>query len=396
MNRNILRLGAKTIVPNILRTVTSFLGGLTASWLVLHAGSRELLNSYVQLVLIQALAIQLLGWGMRDYLFKAFGADPSGIQRTVGAALAAKGILLVPVVLVVLLAPGSKYVPVMLAWVVVRAALQTFEPLVNFRRSYGFAAALDLVGIALFAAIFLLPGQRTLIVAMAANLCSDGMKLSAYLVRFRRDRPRWVGFAAALRFLRTTFPFFLVAVAGYFVMRVDVYSMGFFAHRKEVGQYHVLVNFLQAMTLVLGAIPGAYAVTLLRAPAAIFRRASAAFVLNGIPIAAVGVVVIRLAMEYLYGLRMDWLQMFIVGLFAVGFLLTLRSFFGITRGYSQGLTTLAVLGGGATNFGLSLMLIPRHGVTGALLASASGQWGTFLTSVLLVWNHDRIRHHRHP
>ncbi len=398
---SLLRHSTRFIAPNVARTLLSFLGGLAVTWLVRRFGSGELLNEYVAVALVQALALQVLGWGMRDYLFKALAAQPSESRRILGEAFAGRAVLFVPLAALLfvslLLAPGLGGWSILVAIVSValRSIVMTLEPLVAFRRTYRFAAVAELPGTLFFALLFLLSGHRTLLLVLAGTVGADLIKLSLYALRFRADRPQPHGLLDGVRCLRRTFPFFLVAIAGYFVTRIDVYCMGFFIGRREIGQYHVLVNLLQALTLLLSSIPGAFSVTLLRAPTPTFRRAFRSFALASVVLVAAGVACIRLVMEHMYGLTMNAPQTVVAGLLTASFPFTLRSFYEITRHHSQHLITVALVGGGLGNLVVSMILIARLGVTGALLAAAVGQWTTYVLSVVLAHRHARLRHHHH-
>jgi O-antigen/teichoic acid export membrane protein len=398
-----LRTRLRLILPNVVRTVSAPLGGALASFLILRVGSRALLNRYVAVMLVQGLALLLVGWGTRSSLYKALSDDPGGVRRTLGEALAAKALLLVPATAILLLVPGEAAwaLPIVWAGMVARAALATFEPLVTFRRAFGFAAAVDLAGTALFAALFALPvvaGGRAapgLDLALAATAIADGVRICAYLVRFRADRPLRVPLAAARRFLRATFPFFLITLAGAFASRIDVYTLGFFARREELGQYNVLVNLLSGATMILSAIPTTFSVTLLRAPEPTYRRAWRGFLAAGALLAAAGTWAIGLVMHHLYGFPLTPAQLALAFTVEVGELLTLKAFYGITRSASQHLATAAVFAGGLVNLLAGLALIPHHGVTGALLASNAGQWSIFGVALLLVRAHAHLRRHDH-
>jgi len=396
----LLRHGKRLIAPNLVRTLLSLVGGLAVTWMVRRFGSGDLLNRYVAVALVQTPALLIIGWGMRDYLLKALASEPSRSARVLGDAFAGRAVLALlvipPLLLVLRFAPPALLTGALDGWsiglillsMVLRSVMVTLEPLVQFRAAYRFAALAELPGSVFFAVVFLGLGRRTLDEVLMAIAGADAIRLTLYMARFRRDRPELRGLADGMRCLRRTAPFFLVAVAGYFVTRVDVYCTGFLG-RRETGQYHVLVNLLQALTLLLSAIPGAFNVTLLRAPEPTFKRAFRTFYAVSVVLVAVAVICIRAVMQRVYGLAMSPLQVIIAGVVGMAFPFTLRSFYAITRDHSQHLMTASLVGGGLCNLAVSAALIARHGVTGALLAAAAGQWTTYGISIALARRYSR-------
>jgi O-antigen/teichoic acid export membrane protein len=254
------------------------------------------------------------------------------------------------------------------------------------------------VFVALFAGRTLALGGQPpgLLTALGATAAADMVRACAYAVRFRGDRPVRASVRAGLGFLVDTFPFFLITLASAFAGRIDLYCLGFFAHRDELGQYNVLVSLIGGQNMIIAAIPDTFSVTLLRAPERVFARAWRGLYAVSLVLMAGGTVAIGIVMRHLYGLPLSPGQLLLIFAGGVGQLVVLKAFFVITRDMSQLVTTVAVVAGGFANLLAALALIPRHGVTGGLIASNAGIAAIVVVSLLLIRRHHaHLRRHDH-
>lgn len=382
LRRRVSRVGA-----SLLSRVAQPIAALLISVLVVRLASFELWGAFVSVLIAVQLAAIVVGWGNREYLLRAFSRSPAALAPLWRSCLATR-LLLFPIVCAPLLVSGlaPHQALIVAGWCLGLVLAQAYEPLVVYRRAFGFTAGIELATLAAFVVGLLLAGRALSFDLLLIGFCASSMARALVLaLRFHADLQLNMPGQANLidtSYFRSALPFFLIGLSGLLQSRIDLYLAAAFLPHADLGRYQALMNFLiqlQALSamLLIPFLPALY-----RMPrAAVLRLALRLFVV-GLAIAITALPGVQVALTLLYGFTPA------PGLLLLGGLFVLPPFFYGVLVYlhfktdRQSDVVRITCVGIALNTGLSLLLLPQLGMIGGLAAATAAQW--FLLGIYAV------------
>ncbi len=378
---------AQLILTNSINQIALILFGPLLSFLVIRLASVELWGEFVQILIVVQLGAHIAGWGNREYLLRSFSRTPATISWEWRSSLLTRLPLLLPLwVALILLFPALW--PLLVVWSLALFFAQSYDVLVVYRRRFSTAAVVEIaslfvvLGAVVWGRDSLSPGYLAALFAAVHVL-----KALAYGLLFRRDiasnraaEPTFVTHLRSLfypRYFTLAMPFFLLTFSGMLQSRIDLYAVNIFLTPTDVAQYQVFINFLLYLQAAAGFIMQPFVKSIYRLDYPAIRKISFRLAALGFLAVPPGLVALFLLLTRLYEIYLP------AGMYAWGALYVLPIYFYLPAIYAlykaeQQNTVIKInfLGVGL-NFALSMLLLPRVGMEGALISAALVSWLAF-------------------
>jgi O-antigen/teichoic acid export membrane protein len=350
--------------------------GVLVSLGVVRLSSVELWGEVVRLMLIVHLAAHIIGWGNKEYFLRTFARAPTQIAECWQSNILSRSLLLVAAVPAAMLLPFEPAILIgMVAWCAATALVQAHEALIIYRRDFIFSASVQIAVVALsLAAIVLWRRELTVLHLVGIFTLSAGLRALALLLRHRRytltaTRPR-----PAMHHLVEALPFFLLGLNGLLNSRIDLYCVSYYLAAEPVGQYQVFMNFMLQLQALAGFVLIPMVKAVYRLPAPSIHKVSAQLFLLGLIAVAVALPVIYWLLVRVYGFLVSPYLILWGGLFALPIYRNLPIIYQLYSKNVPAFVAVATAVGTLVSLVLNIILLPRVGLVGAIMASATTQW----------------------
>jgi O-antigen/teichoic acid export membrane protein len=358
--------------------------GPLLSLLVIRAASVELWGQFVPLLVLAQLGAHLAGWGNKEYLLREFSRRPGRLAAAWQSNLLTR-LALVAVVPAAAVAIGHPPVRagLLLACCLALMLRQTFDVLVLYRRDFIAAIGVEMFGLLALALPIAWLSQRLTPDALLALMALSSLAKAALLAARYRSQ---IAAGWQARFepasLLAALPFFLLGFSGLLQSRIDVYIVAFVQAEQQAATYQVLANLLIFGQSTAAIILAPFVKGLYRLPYGHSLRLSAGLPAAGALFLTLYLPAAWLAMTRLYGLAIPPGWMLLGGLLIIPVFFYLPIIYALFKaGRPQEVVSINFLGAGLSA-ALTLALLPRMGLPGALLASACAQWAMGLVYLL--------------
>jgi O-antigen/teichoic acid export membrane protein len=369
----------KRIRPISLVAGTFLAAALTnagAAWWVIRESSQETWGGFVDALIIAGLSLHILSWGSQEYLLRAFARHPDQAGMIWRQNLVTRGALLFIALPAVLLAGFStESAAYLLLWIFAGFLRKSFQPVITFRREFGFEMLLEAgAAVLLFTGLILEADQLSPEVvlrwfAFAWTFRALGVALKYGRELFPGDYPR-----IQFRYFQLALPFFLLGFMGMLMSRVDMYCVALFMEGKApLAKYQLLMSFLLYLQATAGFILLPNAKNYYRLPdKSLFKLARRMFLI-GIPITLAGLTAIWLTLKWAYGIEFDWIFFAVAAAFVLPIFYLSPLIYLLFKRDQQRQVVLANGAGILLNIGLNIALIPVFDLLGALIATTTAQ-----------------------
>ena len=371
-----VRRRALIVIANALNNLALPLISPLFSFLVIRFASVELWGEFVRVLIVAQLAAHVAGWGNKDYLLREFSLNPARIPQSWQTSLITRLALFLAFPVIV----GLMGVPAQRVGLLILCSLglvldQAYDVVVLYKRDFAFALAVELSGLLLLALPVAWLGERlSLDLLLAVFGLSNLAKAGIFGLRFRQlAAPGWQGHFD-LAHLRLAFPFFLLGFSGLMQSKIDLYCVSYFLAEKEIGQYQVFTNLMIYGQSVSAFILTPFVKSLYRLSYGASLRISAKFFAAGLVVLGFFLPVTHLALTYLYHLELSPYFLLLGGLFIWPIYFYLPIIYALFKANQQSAVIAVNFVGVSVNLLLNLILLPRLGLLGAVMASAAAQW----------------------
>ena len=375
------------VVANSLNQILLILFSPLLSFLVIRLSGAELWGSFVNVMIGVQLGASVVSWGNKEYLLREFSRTPAGIAREWQASATSRLPLLLGLGLLLALLYPAGLLPWLLLWAVGLFLSQSHDVLVVYKKEFLLAAALELGSILLILAAVL--GQRAslqlppLVIAFSlANL----LKGVAYTLYYRHTTGLFApaGWLANLRqnfrpaYFSLAFPFFLLGFSGMLNSRIDLYAVNIFLTPTDVAHYQVFTNFMLYIQAAAGFILLPFVKTIYRLETDAIQKICRRLFLLGLFIIGPALALVYLLITHLYRFTLPPAFYFWGALYVLPLYYFLPIIYTLYKAEQQALVIRVNLLGIGLNFVLDLLLLPRIGPAGAIIAAALVKWLIFI------------------
>ncbi|MCA9940598.1 MAG: hypothetical protein KC418_18295 [Anaerolineales bacterium] len=365
-----------TVVKNAFNSLLLPIFNVVVSFLVIRRASVDLWGAFVNVMIVVQLAAHVVGWGNKEYLLRAFSQSPATIGRAWLSSLWTRLTLLALLsVAAWFWGFASGRTLLIIGWGLGQVLVQSYDVLVLYRRDFLYAAALELVGLAVMAGVVVWQGPATTLDTLLALFCGVHLaQAAAFAWRFRRDTFLAGGGRLDWGYYRLAFPFFLLGLSGMLQSRADLYAVNFYLMPAKVGQYQVFINLMLYAQSVSAFVLMPFVKTLYRLQTRAILKIAARLFALGLLLVGPFLLMAHLALVYLYQFQLPLLMLLLGGLFILPIYAYLPAIYALYKNNRQTAVVSVNVLGIAANFGLNMLLLPRVGMVGAIAASAAAQW----------------------
>lgn len=369
-----------TIAAHAFNKLSSSAFNIIISIIVIRIFSQELWGEFITLSLAVNLALQVISWGHKDYLIKAFSQNPSKVaalwQQTFISRFSLY-VLSIPV-FVLLLNISTDVKIGLIVWAFTLYIYRSFDVLILYHRNFNLSTLLESFGYSiLILCIFIFKSDFSILYLLWINILITLFK-SIYLLFFYRNvvfQP--VSLKLNLAFFRDAFPFFLPSVIGFVQSKADMYVVAYSLSQSKLAEYQIFISLLSVIHQVVLLAITPFSKNMYRLKHQVIDRFAWKFFGWGLIVSTLGLPVIYLIVTFYYQFILGW------SVYGMGFLIMPPLFFYSIKTY-QWFKHNAQYSVVAINFLmaivtllLSITLIPLWGITGALAASCAAQWMAF-------------------
>lgn len=374
MKRLFKRIRAISLVAGTF--LFSALTNAGAAWYVIRESSQEIWGGFVEALIIAGLSLHILSWGSQEYLLRAFARHPDQAGMIWRQNLVTRGALLFIALPAVLLAGFSAEAAAwLLLWIFAGFMRKSFQPVITFRREFGFEILLEgCAAVLLFAGLILQADEMspTMILrwfAITWTFRALGVALKFGRELFPGEYPR-----IQFRYFQLALPFFLLGFVGMLMSRVDMYCVALFVEGKApLAKYQLLMSFLLYLQATAGFILLPNAKNYYRLPdKSIFKLGRRVFLL-GIPITLAGLTAIWFTLKWAYNIELEWMFFAVAVAFVLPIFYLSPLVYLLFKRDQQRYVVIANGAGILLNVGLNIALIPLLGLLGALVATTTAQ-----------------------
>ena len=202
--------------------------------------------AFVNQLIWITLAIQILGWGNKEYLLRAFSKNPSKIDQLWQENLfsRAMGFLIIAPLFLFFKLPFITYFH-LLVWLAGAFLSQSLEVFIIYQRKFWLAIWTEVVGFGL-TAVWIWNKRENLDIETIIAAYAWGQSAKAALITYflGQNFPLFHRFKTKFRksHILRAIPFMLLGLSGMLNSRIDLYMVNGFLDDIEVGKYQVMTS----------------------------------------------------------------------------------------------------------------------------------------------------------
>lgn len=370
------------VVTHSLNSLLLPLFSVIVSLSVVRLASMALWGAFVEVMIVAQLGAHILAWGNKEYLLRAFSTEPASLTEVWRSNLFTRLTLFPIYVLIVLLLGWSSLQSLLVVvWTLGLVVCQSFEVLIVYRRAFLASIWIELGTIAVMLAA---------ISALGVRLTLDGLillfagvtlgKAAALALTFRRESLAFTELSVPWQrrldfsYFGAALPFFLLGFSGMLQSRIDLYSVSLILPEREVGEYQVFINLMLYLQAVANFVLTPFVKGLYRLDRGASGRVSARLLGAGMILVPPALFGIDWVLSRVYAIDLSPLFLATGGLYVLPVYFYLPTIYSLYKMDRQHIVLWVNVSGVAINLMLNLILVPRMGTTGALLATTTVQW----------------------
>ncbi|MDH3246369.1 MAG: hypothetical protein OEM26_17220 [Saprospiraceae bacterium] len=374
-SRRVLQIGYYTI-----RQVILMLSNALIALVVIRNSSAIEWGLFVKTLIIITLITHVAAWGNRDYLLQQFTLNAREHFSQFFTSILTRSTLLVPgAVILYWLNPESWTLPLM--WLAAYFIYQSFDVLIVYERRFREAAIIDVLGLLCIVGPVIIGHSAEMMTIIKLYLASYLLRSILLIILFRGIFKNLVFKLDGLHII-AAFPFFIIGLSGLLQSRIDLYTISFFLSDEEVGIYQVLIGFLLAIQAGSAFLLTPFAKNIMRSRIPTVQRLASNTAKLGIVLVTAGIILTRFILSEVYQIELKN-SFFVVGaFFALApymYLVRIYKLYGQKR---ENTVVIINLVAALLTMLLTLILIKKFGLFGALIAATVVQWlvvATYLT-----------------
>lgn len=364
---------------NAARYALGPIGGLLVPWLVVRQSGLGIWGDVQTPLIWFQLIVHITSWGSKEFLLKLFAADPSKQGKLLGNSIATRGVLLVLATIVWLVDPRTTSIA-LIAAVVLLFLNSSLEPVIVWHKRFKQATVADLFGL-LAQAAFLFGAASLNVEAVFISICLNQSVRAVLLIGLNWSVLSWeqpMNWNFRVHIL-SALPFFLIGFSGLLASRIDLYTANALLDRAEVGRYQIVASLFIQFQALAALVVAPLTKDLFRlnlTSVSRYTRRMRIWALAGLlPMCTIAWAVFT----FLFKFELCW------GVYAAACALVWPVFAYVPmmnqlyKHHRERSVMWANFAAAALTCGLTLVLLPKLGIPGGLLAAAAGQW------LMLAW-----------
>jgi len=338
--------------------------------------SAEMWGEFVQFYIIVNLLSHFTAWGNRDFLLKEFSAQPGKIALYWQTSLASRFNLVWLSLPVVFLLNFSLHIKLILfLWVLSQFLFRSFDVIIVYTKKFGFPLLVDVLGyLILFGMVFVL-GKSFDAVGILTLFSTVTLTKSILLsFFFRKEFLASLSLKIRLDYLRNSFGFFLPGFIGLVQSKMDMYCVAFLLPEIMLGKYQVFMNLLVLVHSIAVFSITPFLKVIYRLNAQSVKKLENLLISLGVFYSAgllfLAYLILNIHLDFSFSISMY----FIAYLLLLPYFLYFIKMHQLFRYNRQMIVVWITFITAILNLALSIILIPKIGLEGALISGTIVQW----------------------
>lgn len=362
----------RIVILNTLANMSAPVANMVCSWLVIRWISPELWGSYTKIFLLLMLALQITGFGSKEFLLREFSKSPKDIFNHWFSSLRSRFFLVIGGIILFVFFPFENDLKItLICWLLVRFLYLSFDPILLFQKKIGITLLLESLALVFFGLLLWIRPENTGVLwLMNSFLLLDALKALVLSVYFSKEIKTALNGGYRMSFFTGAFPFFLLSISGMISSRADLYLVSFNLDKIQVAQYSVLLNFLIYLQALSNFIFQPFMKNFYRINRQATKRMITQFWGIGILVAMLGVPAILWGCAIFFHLEFNTVFLWIGILYVVPVYFYLPKIYYLYKIGKEKTVLNVNLAGIILNISLNILWLPSLGMTGALLAAS--------------------------
>lgn len=367
---------SRRLVPVALNGFKTFLIPAIAivfSYIIIQSSGKELFGEFVPFLLYFHLANIVTNWGSKDFLLRSFSREPrSKVQSWQALFIARLPIVLLVIACAFVFFPidFSLYISMSIVFAYVSNGVQ---PMINDQRDYSSVILIELLGFFVLVTLCLYFAPLDLTELLIVFAMYQALRGISYAIRFLKFF-RFRALSLEWKLLLISFPFFLMAIAGFLQGKFDLYIFESFATPVELADYQIISGFLMFSQGIATIILMPYVRNIYRMNQESLVKVKRWMILVGIPLQLVSTSVIYVLLRWLFDFEADLIQTLLF--FLIGypsFVFSVHVFSAFAQGKEKYILLISLISAGLNGLMSLILLSLDLGITGVLVAHALAQ-----------------------
>jgi O-antigen/teichoic acid export membrane protein len=262
-------------------------------------------------------------------------------------------------------------------WAAGRFIYQSFDPITEFERNYGFSILTELSALAIVLVPLTLgiikPDVNSILMLIATSFIFRSIVSVIYYRKILLKGVTWFSLPNIKYFLISAFPFFLLTFSGMLQQRIDLFFLALFTTPVETAQYQVFLNLLLLNHVGASLLLSPFAKNIFRMRQSSLQRLESWFIKAGAAISVISIAAIYGVIKIAYGFELPTI-LYVMGYFYIFmFYLYLLKIYNLRKTQRQSQIALYAFVGCGVNLICSLLFTPRWGIEGAMFAGLMTQ-----------------------
>jgi hypothetical protein len=268
---------------------------------------------------------------------------------------------------------------------------QSFDPVITYTRAFAFGALSELAGsLWLIVGIVVMREDLRMEAVVMLFALAQAMRVAPFLLRYGRTFLLGAYPSMQFRYFHVALPFFLLGFAGLLVARMELYCLlandepDGAVTETDVGHYQIWTNLLIYLQSVAAFIIQPLTKFLYRLPVKSVWKFTRRMIGWGTGVVVLGLPFTWVLLTYWYRIEIPWTLYPLAFLYVVPVFYSAPLILHLFRHQAQRHVLLVNGAAILLNLGTSILLIPRMGIAGAMVASVAGQCMTVVLLTLFV------------
>jgi O-antigen/teichoic acid export membrane protein len=363
-----------TVLLHAVSQLLPSIANLLLSVLIVRLFAPQWWGQIAALQLYQYLAVQVVAWGNKDVLLRSFSTDPAALPRLFAASFSGRWWLLMPIVLLTFFFQDDPIIFTHLTvWICCRFVQQSVEAPALFQRQFNAIIFSEIAALVVMIGVLFLLKDPSFNIILCVVSIGQLLRTTIQVASFRTLFSRLSIDIPDLSFFVSSFPFMLLGLLAILQQKTDLLVVIKYTNDVEVARYQVFTTFYLLALSIPMLIAGPFVKNVYRISMSTLGKVQLVFALSGALLNLFIMLAAFLVLEYMYLFHFDtnmymlaWVSATATYLFS---LTVIRLYKSNRQWLVLGVNASAVL----LNAVLSVLLLPRLGLTGALIANVSGQ-----------------------
>lgn len=359
-------------MPNVGRSIGGMAFSAVIFFILKKSDDKLLLFNYSWLLIIANLCLSITGWGLRDYSIKEYVQNAREVKGRFSEIASSKiPLLLLSCIIISVLNFSLSFKLYVISLVFLRTIILLFDPLILiFEKTLKLFIAEALIYSLAIGSLLFLPDFQKYIFSLLIfiEVCKIGLGLWV-LIPFKaiNFKLSW-----SFRFLYETRFYFGIAIFSFCMSRVDVYILG--ADKKDISftYYNILLNLVSVSQIFIAAVYNKNVKSIFRMKVEkaneVLKKLIFQFV--GLSVSSVLTIYVIASVFYQIELSPYFYVLLLINMFC--YCLTLNHLLILNHLNKLNYFLIAAVTASFANFICALLLIPPHGMFGALLSNTVG------------------------